>query len=208
MKKIIYIAALIVSLLEGCTKNNYIDTGLSNGRHDGSLMNYMETHPYDWDSTVVMVRHAGEDMVRLFEGQDPTHPEITFFGLTNHSIRRYLLQHGFRQVMDLDADWCRSILLQHIVDGKYYRKNFPAGKPGLYGTIGTGGITLSTLAETNVWVYVVVQENGGITENAAKPIYINFLKSNSHFAVASGDIEPDNCVVHALDYNFTLGDEE
>ena len=53
-----------------------------------------------------------------------------------------------------------------------------------------------------------VQEKDGIVQHAAKPIYINFLESNMLYAVASGDIEPDNCVVHALDYNFTLGDEE
>lgn len=207
MKRIVCIV-IVISFFGGCTKNNYVDTGLSNGCHNGSLMNYMEMHPYDWDSTVVMVRHAGEDMVRLFEGLDSDHEEITFFGLTNHSIRRYLLQKNLQRVADLDIDWCRSILFQHVVDGKYYRKDIPSGKPGLYGTLGTGGMILTTLAKTKVWVYVVVQESGGIVENAAKPIYVNFLKSNGNYAVASGDIEPNNCIVHALDYNFTLGNEE
>ena len=124
------------------------------------------------------------------------------------AIRRYLLQNGLSQVTDLDADWCRSILLKHIIDGKVYRDDIPAGEPGLYGTAGTGGKTFTTLAGTQVWVYVVVQEKDGIVQHAAKPIYINFLESNMLYAVASGDIEPDNCVVHALDYNFTLGDEE
>ena len=209
MRNFTVVISIVAFLAVGCTKNNYIDTGISDGRHEGeSLLEYMEGDSYNWDSTVLMVRHAGEEMVRLFEGQDPDHKEITFFGLTNHSIRRYLLQNGIERVTDLDADWCRSILLKHIIDGKLYRNDIPAGEPGLYGTAGTGGETFTTLAGTQVWVYVVVQEKDGIVEQAAKPIYINFLESNGLFAIASGDIEPDNCIVHALDYNFTLGDEE
>ena len=209
MKKIIIMLVVATSLLAACTKNNYIDTGISDGRHEGkSLMEYMEEHPYDWSMMVEMVHHAGDDMVRLFEGEDETHPEITFFGITNHSIRRYLLQNNLESVGDLDANWCRSILLKHIVDNKYYRKDIPAGKSGDYGTVGTGGITLTTLAGTKVWVYINVQESGGIVENAAKTIMINFTESNGLFTIASGDIEPDNCLVHALEYEFTLGDEE
>ena len=110
MKQVIYMITIVVYSTVGCTKNNYIDTGISNGRHEGkSLLEYMETDSYNWDSTILLVRHAGEEMVRLFEGQDPDHGEITFFGLTNHSIRRYLLQNGLERVTDLDAGWCRSI---------------------------------------------------------------------------------------------------
>ncbi len=200
---------IIVFFTVGCTKNNFIDTGISNGRHEGkSLLEYMETDSYNWDSTILLVRHAGEDMVRLFEGQDPNHKEITFFGLTNHSIRRYLLQNGVKRVTDLNVTWCREMLLHHLVDGKIYRKDIPAGKPGDYGTAGTGGMTLTTLAGSKLWVYTVVQEENGIVAQAAKPVYVNFLKANKLFAVASADIEPDNCVVHALEYKFTLGDEE
>ena len=47
-----------VGLVMGCTKDNFIATGVSDGRHDCSLLEYMMKHSYDWDSTVVMVRHA------------------------------------------------------------------------------------------------------------------------------------------------------
>lgn len=209
MKGLVYLSIIVALMVVGCTKNNYIDTGISDGRHEGkSLLEYMEAHPYDWDSTVLMVRHAGEEMVRLFEGQDPDHKEITFFGLTNHSIRRYLLENGLKQVADLDAEWCRSILLKHIVDGKIYRKDMPEGKLGDFGTVGTGGTTLTTLAGTSLWVYVDVEETTYAEEAGARHIFMNFMNVNRVFGVASGDIEPDNCIVHALEYKFTLGDEE
>lgn len=209
--KRVYVLFMAVGLLLGmnsCTKDNFVYSGVSNGRFDGNMLEYMESHPYDWDSTAVMIRHAGQDMVTLFEGKNENHKEITFFGMTNHSIRRYLLQNGLKQVSDLDATWCRSILLQHVVDGKLYRKIIPAGEPGAYGTVGTGGTTLTTLGGTDVWVYVVVEEKEGVVQHAARPIYINFMKSNRLYQVVSGDIEPDNCLVHALDYRFTIGEEE
>ena len=57
-------------------------------------------------------------------------------------------------------------------------------------------------------MYVFVEEKDGVVQNAARPIYINFLKSGNLYQVISGDIEPDDCLVHALDYRFTLGEEE
>jgi len=79
MRRIMYIIIVASLFAVGCTKDNFIDTGVSNGRHEGkSLLEYMEAHPYDWSFTVEMVRHAGEEMVRLFEGKDEAHLEITF----------------------------------------------------------------------------------------------------------------------------------
>ena len=209
MKRILYTVLFFFALLHaGCTKNNYIDTGISNGRYHGSLMQYLESNSYNWDSTVLLVRHAGEEMIRLFEGKDPAHKEITFFGITNHSIRRHLLDLGYQQVWYQDRKWCRDLLLRHVIDGKLYRKDIPYGEPTIFSTPGTGGCYLNTLAGTRVWVFIMKQEKNGVVESAAKPIYISFMNSHPVFAIASGDIEPDNCIVHALEYNFALGYEE
>ena len=181
MRKMLYTIWFLGSLLHvGCTKDNYIDTGISNGRYHGNLMQYMASNSYDWDSTILLVRHAGEEMVRLFEGKDPAHKEITFFGITNHSIRRHLLEFGHKRVSDLDPEWCP----------------------------GTGGSYLTTLAGTQIWVFIMKQSKNGVVENAPKPIHISFMNSQPIFAIASGDIEPDNCIVHALEYNFALGYEQ
>ena len=151
---------------------------------------------------------CGDDIVRLFEGKDPEHKEITFFGITNHSIRRHLLESGYQRVADLDPEWCREMLLRHVIDGKLYRKDIPYGEPTLYGTPGTGGSYFDYLGRYANMVFIMKQEKNGVVEHAAKPIYISFMNSQPIFAIASGDIEPDNCLVHALEYNFALGYEE
>lgn len=208
MKKIIYILITISLLSVSCTKDNYIDTGVSNGRFDGNALEYMETSSYNWDSTRILIAHAGEDMVRIFKGEDPAHKEITFLGITNHSIRRYLLHQGYKRVTDLDKEWCRKILLRHLIDGKIRRKDIPVGKQSEFGTIGTGGKIVKTLDGRDLWLYVELQDLGmGNLDFLPKHVNVNFM-STKNYAIASADIEPDNAIIHALDYNFTIGDSE
>lgn len=208
MKTCIYIMVLM-AFVASCTKDNFYDSGVSNGRHDCSLLEYMEKDSYNWDSTVVLVRHAGEEMVRLFEGNDPAHPEITFFGMTNHSIRRYLLQNGLKRVSDLDPAWCKERLLRHVVDGKFYRKDFAPGEQPLGGSsIGEGGTKVTTLGNTGFWGYTERQDYEGVQGIGYTKFYLySLVPGNSRqLDLASPDIEPNHCVVHSLGYGFTLGD--
>ena len=203
--KNIFVLALMVGVcsLTGCTKDNFIKSGISNGRFHGSLLEYMEApgHSYDWDSTALMVRHAGEEMVRLFEGNDADYPEITFFGPTNHSIRRYMLRDKIKRVSDLDPEWCRELLLKHIVKGKIYCADVTAGKSD-----GTGGDFLETAAGSQIWVYTFQESYSGIENLGAKSLYLKSPVLDILLEIASTDIEPDHCVVHSLGYAYTLGE--
>ena len=47
MRKMLYTIWFLGSLLHvGCTKDNYIDTGISNGRYHGNLMQYMASNSF------------------------------------------------------------------------------------------------------------------------------------------------------------------
>lgn len=199
----------VVVLMASCLKDNYIDTGLSNGRFNGSLLKYMEANSYDWDSTVILVRHAGPRMVRIFEGKDPEFPEVTFLGPTNNSIRRYLIQYGYKQVTDLDPQWCESVLLKHLMKGKIYLDDIPAGRPTERGEpigVGTGGKDYTTLSGQTVWLFTIRGTYNGLPEKGAKQIQGFTIYSWKRIFIASSNIEPDHCVVHSLYYGFTLGD--
>ena len=57
MKTTKFIAIIVLLCgLGACTKNNFIDTGICNGRFDGSLLEYLEApaNSYNWDSTALM----------------------------------------------------------------------------------------------------------------------------------------------------------
>ena len=196
--------AVSVLFVGGCTKNEFIKSGVSNGRFDGSLLAYMEApgHSYDWDSTALMVRHAGEKMVRIFEGQDPDYKEITFFGPTNHSIRRYMLENNIERVADMAPAWCEEVLLRHILLGKVYRDDVPRGKRD--GAFVEGGQEYTTAGGKGLYLFTQRGSYGTVMEAGAVKLCCLVKGTNVEIEIASTNIEPDNCVVHSLGYAFTL----
>lgn len=78
-----------------CTDYNLIDTGVANGDHQTTMWEYFKTDPYNWDSLRVMAERA--DLVSVFQGTSSYGKDITFFGITNHSIRRYLYANGLKK---------------------------------------------------------------------------------------------------------------
>lgn len=153
------------------------------------------------------MEQAGPETVRLFEGKDPEHPEITFLGPTNHSIRRYMLDNEIERISDMDPDECRELLLQCVIDGKIYQDDVPRGKyDEEEAAPGEGGIYLKTLGGNMIWFYSYQETLQGIPDVGAVSLGVFSQNVFMDFPIASSNIEPDNCVVHSLSYNFTLGD--
>ena len=49
--KYILLSIFTIGILTSCDpKSNYIDTGISNGKHDCSMLEYFHTSSYNWDS--------------------------------------------------------------------------------------------------------------------------------------------------------------
>lgn len=68
--KYILLSIFTIGLLASCDpKSNYIDTGISNGKHDCSMLEYLHTSSYNWDSLLVMIRHA--ELESLLRGKSP-----------------------------------------------------------------------------------------------------------------------------------------
>ena len=210
MKHILILGFVCLVLgMGGCVQDNFIKSGLHNGRFDGSLLEYLKApgHSYDWDSTARLVEQAGPDMVRLFEGKDTEHPEITFLGPTNHSIRRCMLENDIERISGMEPDVCKDLLLQCIIDGKLYRDDVPRGKYDEDEAMpGQGGKYYPTLSGSTVWLYTHQQTLQGIPDVGAVSLGVYSQSAFRDFSIASSNIEPDHCVVHSLSYNFTLGD--
>lgn len=54
------------------------------------MMDYLRSDHNNWDSIVVAIEYAG--LTDIFEGTNPDYKEITFFGPTNMSIRKFFLE--------------------------------------------------------------------------------------------------------------------
>ena len=128
----------ILFLLASCnTKYNIIDTGVVNGKFNGNMYEYLQSNHYDWDSTLLMIQQA--NLVDLFEGKRVGYEKITFFGPTNHSIRRYMLDNSIERVADMDEEFCYDMIMRCVVKGKYMRKDIPFGKPAVNEAEGDDG---------------------------------------------------------------------
>lgn len=229
MKYILFMA--IFFLLVSCnTKYNIIDTGLANGKFDGNMYEYLLSNRYNWDSTRLMVEKA--NLVDLFEGKREGFEQITFFGPTNHSIRRYMLDEGISSIAEMDEEFCYEMIMRCVVKGKFMRDDIPLGKNTAseddgdddfddfdeYNEYddedghtdenqGTGGTVIMGAMGNRFWIYSFRESYNEVAGVGAVVLYIKSLETGGTMIdVASTNIVPTNGVVHSLHYNFTLGD--
>ncbi len=194
---------LLFSLFSCETKYNYIDTGLANGRFDGTMYDYLHSSSYDWDSTLLLVERAG--LRDLFQGKQAGYEKMTFFGPTNLSILRWMIEQGYDAIQDIPVEVCRDILLKHVVAGVHKRDDIPRGEQILGQTQGEGGEVFTNAFGTKFWIYSFRDTYHDIPD--VGPVYLKIISFDSRamIDVASTDIETDNGFVHSLDYSYTLG---
>lgn len=201
MKYLIYIC--LIFLVASCnTKYNNVDTGIAYGNHDCSMMDYFYTDSYDWDSTVLMIKRA--ELADLFEGKREGYERITFFGPTNHSIRLWMLDHGYSNVNSIPKDICYDMIMRSVVSGVWSRNDIPRGKsstsiPGEGGMILTGGIG------NRFWIFSIKETYQNIPESGPVILYIESCTSMLKIDIASTNIQTLTGVVHSLDYGYQLG---
>ena len=202
MKKILlFIGVCFVAI--SCTKENFIDTGLANGDHDCSMLEYMRGDHYNWDSTVVMIEHAG--LTDLFEGKDPDYPKFTFFGVTSMSILRYMLDNEIDCIADMDPETCKQMLLEYVYDEVILAEEVPEGTKSLVWPpiTGEGGVEITPVGGKTCRLFAETEDYEGVDDAGGTYIY---LESNrTTHTVASANIKFTNGIIHSLHYNHTFG---
>lgn len=206
MKRIILllVAALGLVTLNSCTKYNLIDTGEANGNHNTTMWEYFAGDPYNWSMLMGLIEHA--DMKGYFDG---THgKDFTFFGPTNHSVRRYLLENGYTAVTDIPKEDCVAMLQDCLLLGRKRLEDFKPGRPSVDPDvlIGTGGETLQMVSGKELWVYTFRSTYNEIPEAGPEQIYLVSAATQKRSRVASTNITTLTGIVHSLDYSFTLND--
>lgn len=210
MKILKYISLMLVLLLgAGCTDYNVIDTGVTDEttHKDRTLWEYFQTDPYNWSMLMEMAERAG--LKNVFEGTSEYGSDITVFGMTNHSIRRYLLENEFGGVSDIPEDDCQQLILKTILPKqRVLLEGFPKGRPSSdeNNVIGSGGKTYSMAAGNQLWIYTFKDTYQGVAEAGPARVYIVSPDTRKSTYVASHNIQTKTGVVHSLQYNFTPND--
>lgn len=208
MKKIKYILFLSIAILVGtsCTKYNLVETGFANGQHETTMWEYFMTDSYNWDSLMVMANHA--DLKPLFDGTSAHGKDITFFGITNHSIRRYILENELEKVSDISKDDCKKFILSSVLNERIDLDGFEKGKPSSdpMEIIGEGGKKHTMLFGNEVWIYTYRDIYNGVVNAGANKIHVVSPDTYKSFKIASSNIMTQTGIVHSLPYTYTLND--
>lgn len=200
MKSILFIF-ITIALLASCEKDYRHDTGLADGYHDCSMMDYLRSDHNNWDSIVVAIEYAG--LTGIFEGTNPDYKEITFFGPTNMSIRKFFLEQTgekiYQSIREIPVELVRNMILAYLVEGKKMKESFDYE---IKGTL-TGGTEVYSLNNVKLRVYRTQSEFNGIPDIGAEGLKIHAEISGQMADIASADIETNNGVVHSLSNRFT-----
>lgn len=208
MKKIYWILVVsLVGVFTACeTKQDVWDTGVSSPYHDCSILEYMRGDDYNWELTVQMIERAGlED---LFEGQVDTMPEITFWGFPSYSVLRYLYDNRKDEVSELDPEECRRLVLLHVTKGKVLKEDIAYRDEEYYifDEAQTGGTDLYTVGGCHLKAYVDKSDYSYVPDGGSETMFLYSVSGETYVPLASPNIQPLNGVVHALNYNYKLGD--
>lgn len=170
------------------------------------MWDYLKTQPYDWDSTRVMIEHA--ELKNIFLGNSEYGKNITFFGPTNNSIRRYLLTNNIKCVRDIPKEECKNFILDCILPKRIMLNEFTPGRPSTNQDkiIGKGGNIHIMASGKKLWIYTFKTSYNGVPEAGPVAIFIVSQNTTKTTQVASANIQTLTGVVHSLEYNFTLKD--
>ena len=217
MKQIILLG-LLLSVFVGCTKYNEINTGIAQKKYPGNMYEYFHSDSYNWDSLLLLIDYTG--LKEYFTGEKEGYETITFFGPTNHSIRRWMLNYveqgmfpwdppvqlynSMRELVDgLGVEACREEILKHVVKGKYEVKDIPRGTS----SDPLSGVMFTSATGFKFRVFSFKEPYDDVPEGGALIIYIGTGREYTMMLdIASTDIEPTNGIVHSMSYTYTVGE--
>ena len=203
MRKLL-LGIVVMAGIASCTTNYDIkDTGIANGKHDMTMYEYFQTDLFNWDSLLVMIDRAG--LQDLFEGKRKGFEDITFWGPTNYSVRRWMLENDINSLTDVNPEECERLVLAHVVKGRTMLDDIPRGSIGVDGL--SGGMEMTGADNDNPMLAWTEQlPYNGVIGVGAVVINLRSLRTMTDIDTASSNIETNTGVVHSLHPNYTLGE--
>ncbi|MFC3196070.1 fasciclin domain-containing protein [Parapedobacter deserti] len=214
-----------------CQRDDYYtDGGLANPYFNGTMLEYLESRPIEFDTIAQIIRLAG------LEEEFNTH-ELTFFaprdetirdliGLVNYTGNDPHLMGGVNQrlynlgldtlqtLADVDSAIWRKYLERHMFRGRKLLKDYPQIDFDILSTFGGENYYAynNTVSNIGVVFHDAVTDAGKPTETRLKyqgyrQLHLSYIPNLSQpdvwvdpAHVASSDIQPNNGVVHVLDF--------
>jgi fasciclin domain protein len=100
------------------------------------------------------------------------------------------------------VEYCKELILRHVVKGKYEVKDIPRGTSD----DDASGVIFTSAFGSTFRVFSFREPYEKVPEAGAVVLYIKGgMNMSTSIDVASTDIEPTNGIVHSLAYGFTWG---
>lgn len=228
--KAIYMALVALFLFVGsaCTKYNIVETGVAQGKHDTSMLEYLQSDPYHYSMLVELIKRA--ELTNEFSAVGGE--GITFFAPHNHSIRIYLYQQGDKKlqalkeeqesqgnydpiaykatdysIKDIPVEVCQDLILSCIVPKRYMRADIPRGAKSTNAeeSIGQGGMKVMNKAGRELWIYTFQEPYGDVPASGAISVNVVSPETQTNVRVGSADVETKTGIVHTMPYGFIFG---
>lgn len=135
----------------------------------------------------------------MFDGSAPEYQEITFFGLTNESINRFLIENGLTKVTDLTPEKCKTMLLSHMVSGKLMKDDCDFEIKGT----NEGGTIVNSMSGEKIRVYRITTPGKNGPKSGPQLLALHTLESGFKADIISADNEFRNGVIHLLILEYT-----
>lgn len=206
-----YVFLTIIStlvVLASCTKDYYEDGGVHQAKYDGTIMQFLQSRPELFDTLVKVIEYTKyADLLK-----DPN-ANVTFFAPTNQSINSSVISLNYQlfnkgqdtilNVNQIDPAVWEKFLGRYLYQDKYQLKDYPQIDtanllvfPG-QGYISMGGepINIGTFYND-----VVSKNNDGVVQRIKYAGYRQVLINYTN-PVATSDIQPNNGVIHVLNFS-------
>ncbi len=187
-----------------CTKYNYVQVKAPTSHLDKTMWEYLSTDSYNWHLTQEMIKHAG--LQDLFEGKSQYGSDITFFGITDLSIKSYLFDNQLESVRDIPADQCKEWILTCVYPKAIPLEGWKEGAQLPGERIGKGGEVCTMLSGKKLWIYAYREPYNGVVGMGPKKLYLVSMDKTGSSDVASHNIATKTGIVHSLAYTFKLND--
>ncbi|WP_333626905.1 hypothetical protein [Sphingobacterium siyangense] len=221
------IVALLCSLASCKQDEYYEDGGLAQAKFNGSIMAYLDSKPREFDTIAQIIRLAGleEDFkTKEFTFFAPRDENIkTLIGQAKgttvddiYSVNGRLYTFGrdtIKTLADVDSTIWRKYLLRYMFTGKRKLMDYPQIDFDLLNVYKGQNYTALGNTVSNIGVVYNDAINDADPNNVTRlkymgyrQLYISYIPDVSRPSVwiscpiASSDIQPDNGVVHVIDY--------
>ncbi len=208
-RKLLIAGLVVMGLFAACKKDYYKDSGLANGRYEGSVLDYLKSKPFFFDTLVQVIDLAG--MSDVFQKE-----QITFFAPSNMCFdstlmytNRLLYSAGkdtISKLSQVPKDLWRKVLSRYVFKGKNLLNDYPQLDPNYYDTY--PGQFYRSYDGALMNIGVIYGSAGGAQYAGYRQLFLSYTPDITFkpsfwrkAPVSSVNIEPRNGAVHVL--NFT-----